>query len=90
MCKTLRMRPDEIIAAIVKRRKQLGLTQAQLVARAGISRRTLVAIESGKHDIGIRKLMRLLDSIGLTLSLKEGKDRPGESELRDLFKEEDE
>jgi len=84
------MKTDALIAALIRRRKELGLTQQQLAARAGISRRTMIAIEAGQHDIGIRKLIRLLDSTGLTLSLKEGKDRPGESELRDLFKEEDE
>ncbi|WP_334190647.1 helix-turn-helix domain-containing protein [Noviherbaspirillum sp.] len=84
------MRPDQIIAEIVKRRHLLGLTQAQLAARAGISRRTMVAIEAGAHDIGIRKLIRLLDSTGLTLTVKEGKDRPTESELSELFREDDE
>ena len=89
MCNILHMRTDEIIAAITKRRKELGLTQEQLAKRAGISRRTMIAIEAGNHDIGIRKLLRLLDSTGLTLSVKEGKNRPTESELSELFKEDD-
>lgn len=83
------MRADQIIAAITQRRKTLGLTQADLAARAGISRRTMVDIEAGKHDIGIRKLLRILDSIGLTLIIREGKDRPTESELSSIFRDDD-
>lgn len=90
MCKNLHMPFDQIIAAIIKRRKELGLTQARLAELAGISRRTLVDLEAGKHDIGLRKLLRLLDSTGLSLSIKEGRDRPTEDELADFFKEDDE
>jgi transcriptional regulator with XRE-family HTH domain len=79
------MNSDEIVAAIIRQRKRLGLTQAQLAQRAGISRRTMVAFEAGQHDIGVRKLLRLLDSTGLALAVKEAGSRPVESELRTLF-----
>lgn len=84
------MNADEIVAAIISRRKMLGLTQEQLAQRGRVSRRTVVALEAGQHDIGIRKLLRLLDSTGLTLSVKEGGGRPMESELRTLFSDDDE
>ena len=90
MCETLHMNVEEIVAAIIARRKMLGLTQAQLAERAGVSRRTIIAVEAGQHDIGVRKLLRLLDSTGLTLSVKEGGNRPMESELRTLFSDDDE
>jgi y4mF family transcriptional regulator len=84
------MNAEEIVAAIIARRKMLGLTQEQLAHRAGVSRRTIISVEAGQHDIGIRKLLRLLDSTGLTLSLKEGGVRPIESDLRSLFNDDDE
>lgn len=81
----------EIIATITRRRRELGLTQAELAARARISRRSIIDLENGmgKHDIGIRKLLRLLDSLGLQLTMSESKARPTESELRDLFGDDD-
>ena len=84
------MNAEEIIAAIIARRKMLGLTQEQLAHRAGVSRRTIISVEACQHDIGIRKLIRLLDSTGLTLSVKEGGNRPMESDLRNLFNDDDE
>lgn len=83
------MNTEEIVAAIVARRKMLGLTQEQLAHRAGLSRRTIISVEAGRHDIGIRKLLRLLDSTGLTLSVKEGGSRPLEPDLRSLFNDDD-
>lgn len=84
------MNAEEIVATIVARRKMLGFTQAQLAHLAGVSRRTIISVEAGRHDIGIRKLLRLLDATGLTLSVKEGGVRPTESDLRSFFNDDDE
>lgn len=81
---------DEIISAIIEKRRSLGLSQAALATLAGISRRTMIAIEAGEHDIGIRKLQRILDSLGLSMTVREGPSRPTESELRTLFHDDDE
>lgn len=91
MCDSLHiMTTDEIISTITQKRRQLGISQAALANLAGISRRTMVAIESGEHDVGIRKLQRILDSLGLTMSVIDGPARPIESELSSLFRDEDE
>ncbi len=84
------MTTDEIISAITHKRRAMGLSQAALAALAGISRRTMIAIEAGEHDIGIRKLQRILDSLGLSMIVKDGPSRPTESELRTLFQDDDE
>ena len=89
MCNTLHMHTDDIIAAILQERRARRMTQAELAERAGISRRALVDLESGKRDIGLRKLIRILDSLGLSLAVRGGADRPTEAQLRDMFREDD-
>lgn len=84
------MKAEEIVAAIIARRKTLGLTQEQLAQRAGLSRRTIISVDAAQHDIGFIKLLRLLDSTGLTLSVKEGGNRPVEGDLRNFFNDDDE
>ena len=52
-------------------RKERKLTQAQLAALVGISRKTLGQIEAGTVvDIGIRKVERVLEVLGLELTLR--------------------
>lgn len=72
------------------RRRELGLTQAELARRANVSRRTIIAFEGGESDIGLQRLMRMLLALDLTLHLRDGIGRPNESELRSLFKDDDE
>ncbi|MET3106011.1 HTH-type transcriptional regulator/antitoxin HipB [Oxalobacteraceae bacterium GrIS 1.18] len=81
---------QSLIQAIIERRKERGLTQAQLAELAQISRRTIIEFESGKTSISLRRLTRILYALDLTLSLKPGGSRPSESELRELFKDDDE
>ncbi len=58
---------DEIINTIKKRRTLLRITQEDLAQIAGISLRTLKAIESGKGNPTLRKLLKILEAIGMTL-----------------------
>ena len=52
-------------------RKEKKLTQAQLAGMAGISRKTLGEIETGTVvDVGIRKVERVLDLLGLELTVR--------------------
>lgn len=89
MCNTLHMLTDELSALIIARRKARGWTQAHLAALASISRRTMISVEDGKHDIGIRKLERILNAIGMTLTATEQKRRPIEGELHEFFREDE-
>lgn len=46
-----------------------GLTQNQLSLAAGISRDTIIALESGRAGVALGKAMRLLRALGMTLQL---------------------
>lgn len=81
---------QKLIQSIIERRKELGLTQAQLAELAQISRRTIIEFESGNTSISLRRLTRILNALDMTLNLKPGGSRPTESELRELFKDDDE
>jgi len=52
-------------------RNEKKLTQAQLADSSGITRKTLSQIETGTvPDIGIRKVVRILEILGLEISLR--------------------
>lgn len=60
----------QLAVSLRVRRQALGLTQAQLAAKAGVSRLSVVKVESGSHsraEIGV--LLRLLDALDLDLEL---------------------
>lgn len=65
-------------------RREAGLTQQQLADFAGISRVTLSGLEAGRaSDIGVRKVIKLLDLLGYDLRLREKSRFPTFEELRD-------
>jgi y4mF family transcriptional regulator len=59
----------DIAAAVRGRRIDLGLSQADLSRRAGVSRKWLVEFESGKPSAELRLVLRVLDELGLTLEI---------------------
>src|SRR5438876_11184513 len=65
------MRLQELSEAIREARRAHGLTQAGLAAKVGISRETLNLLENGLvRDLGVRKVFRLLDQLGLDLAVR--------------------
>jgi len=62
---------NELGAAIRRARKQRGWTQDDLAVRAGVSRRTLVALEGGspRGEIGI--VVRVIAALDRELSITE-------------------
>lgn len=65
------MRTHELGQAIRNARKAQNLTQARLAATAGLSRETLNLLESGLvRDLGIRKVLAVLEALGLALSVE--------------------
>ena len=67
------VRIQELGSEIRKARQARGLTQAELARAAGISRETLNLLESGLvRDLGIRKVLAVLDHLGLSVALQEG------------------
>ena len=63
--------PEDIGAAIRKRRKRLGYTQAQVAHANGCSIRFISELERGKPGAGIGQVIRIANSIGLDLGTSE-------------------
>jgi y4mF family transcriptional regulator len=59
--------------AVRARRKDLGLSQAELAALAGCSTRFVHAVESAKPSLRLDKLVGLLEVLGLRLELHRGR-----------------
>lgn len=63
-----RLAPYEALARIViRRRGQLGLSQAELAQRMGTSHSAISRIESGQHATTVQTLRRLADALGTHL-----------------------
>ena len=59
-------------SAIIKtRRKELGLTQAELADRAMVNRLTVWGYENNKYRMTLDILMTILDALGLKLDVIE-------------------
>ena len=61
----------DLAAAVRGRRTSLGLSQADLATRAGVSRPWLSEVEAGKPTAEFGLVMRRLDTLGLSLELNE-------------------
>lgn len=62
--------PTQIGAAIRSARTREGLTQSQLAERAGVSRRWLITLESGRSERAeLGKVLDTLDALGLDLTV---------------------
>lgn len=68
----------EIAAAVRGRRQDLGLSQAELASRAGVSRKWISEFESGKSTAELGLVLRVLDALGWSLELDEEVDNQGQ------------
>lgn len=57
---------------VLDRRRDLGLTQQDLADLAGVSRRSVIAIEHGSPT-SLSTFLRILDVVGLQVSLRTGR-----------------
>jgi HTH-type transcriptional regulator/antitoxin HipB len=81
----------DIAAAARGRRLDLGLNQADLARRVGVSRKWLVEFEAGKQSAELGLVLRVLDELGLLLDLSpegEGQSSTGETVDLDALLEE--
>lgn len=75
------MHLTEVGKAVRLRRKTIGLTQQRLARLSNLSRATINQLENGTlEDIGVAKLSRLLDVLGMGLDTSQKK--PGRHALR--------
>lgn len=63
------MNATSIKSLISNKRTELGLTQAQLGAMAGVSRRTIQNVETGKTDVAFGTVMVILDTLSIPLTV---------------------
>jgi transcriptional regulator with XRE-family HTH domain len=74
----------EIGRRIQLARKSRKITQAELAKTLGMSRATIGQIERGTvQDIGVRKLIRLLEYLGLEIRVRRAGMPPTLEELRE-------
>ena len=81
---------SEIGAAVRGRRKDLRLSQADLAARAGVSRRWVYQLEAGKTTAALGLVLRVLDQLDIGVSLHPGPKRrvsAGTVDLDSLLKQ---
>ncbi len=65
--------PDDVGRAIRARRRTLGLDQATLAKRVGVSRQWIVEVERGKKRAEIGLVLQTLEALGLQLTLRPAK-----------------
>lgn len=61
---------EEIIKLVKERRETLQVTQESLAQLSGIGLRTLKQFESGKGNPTLQTLQKIVDVLGLEVSLK--------------------
>ena len=59
----------ELGAFVANERKRQGITQLQLSQAADVGRRFVVELENGKETIQIGKFLKVIDTLGIDLSL---------------------
>ena len=76
----------DLAASVRGRRIDLGLNQADLALRAGVSRKWIYEFEAGKSTAEVGALLRVFDALGLALELAPSDDvRPsGQGDTVDL------
>jgi y4mF family transcriptional regulator len=64
--------PTDLGAVIRDRRKQLGLGQADLASRIGVSRQWIIGVERGRARAELALVLRALDELGIRLDARTG------------------
>ena len=59
---------DEVLAALVERRRRLGLSQTTVAARMGTSQSAVARLEAGGSDPRLSTLTRYAAALGTTVS----------------------
>lgn len=78
---------SSVAEEIARKRRTLGLTQAELAKKARVGRSTLDALENGRlGELGYSKITNILSALGLELKLQEATSR--RPTLEELMNEE--
>lgn len=81
----MRIRSARDLAAAVRgRRKDLALSQAELAHRAGVARKSISELESGKTQPELALMLRVLEPLGLVLEIGRDADARAQGRAVDL------
>lgn len=81
----MRIRSTRDLAAVVKgRRKDLAVSQAELAQRAGVARKSISELESGKTQPELALVLRVLEQLGLDIEVGRGADAQAQKRTIDL------
>jgi len=75
----------DVAAAVRGRRQDLGLNQADLAKRAGVSRKWIYEFEAGKPTAELGLVMRVLDALGFQLELRSEPRAKGSTRAHDTI-----
>jgi transcriptional regulator with XRE-family HTH domain len=81
------MDSQEIREFITHHRLKLRLTQAEVGARAKVTRELVSRYENDSQDIGLQRLIRICNALGLELVVRPGSGRPAFEDIDELFKD---
>jgi len=62
----------QLAAVVNARRQELGLSQVELGDLAGVSYRIVHNLEAGRTEISLERLLAILETLGLHLTLERG------------------
>lgn len=62
--------PADLGIAIRERRRQLGITQDELAASIGVSRRVIGQLENGKESVYVGIVLRAARAVGLDVGVE--------------------
>lgn len=74
----------DLAAAVRGRRTDLGMSQAELAVRAGVSRKWIYEFEAGKPTAELGLMLRVLDALGLGIDLTPSDSTADAAETVDL------
>jgi HTH-type transcriptional regulator/antitoxin HipB len=67
---TLNARKQQDISAVIKAaREDAGLSQAEMAGRLAFPRDYMIDLESGKGNVYIKRLFRVMHELGITVTL---------------------
>ena len=62
--------PRDLGALIRENRRSLGISQLELATRVGVGREWLIAVEKGKANAGIARLLRVLTVLRMDVDIR--------------------
>jgi HTH-type transcriptional regulator/antitoxin HipB len=74
----------DLAATVRGRRKELGLSQAELARRAGLSRKWIYEFEAGNPTAELGRVLRVLEELGLSLEVARNLAAPAATPAIDL------